>query len=89
MKLYKLIERELHGVKLQVIEINGTKCGVFGSVRELLNANVLVSADAPLDWYCIADREGYAFFHPLNGERLLNDFTESVIIERRFGIYDL
>lgn len=82
--MYKLIERERHGVKLQVIEINGTKCGVFGSVRELLNANVLVSADAPLDWCCIVDREGYAYFHPLNGERLLDDFTEQIIAERRF-----
>lgn len=87
--MYKLIERERHGVKIQLIEINGTKCGVFGSVRELLNANILVFADAPLDWYCIVDLEGYAYFHPLNGERLLDDFTESAIIERRFGIYEL
>ena len=77
--MYKLIEREMGGVKLQIIDINGTKCGVFGTVRDLLNANILVYADAPLDWYCIVDQEGYAYFQPLNGERLLYDFTESVI----------
>ncbi len=78
--MYKLIERERHGVKLQIIEINGTKCGVIGSVRDLLNADILMSADAPLDWCCIVDKDGYAHFsYPWNAERLLDDFTLSVI----------